>query len=519
MWSLHRFEAPRNLVRSQGAAPNINTRMKCLLFAVVHANIETLSMHPRSLGVYKIAHLLRSHNWDTEVIDYATLFSLEQLQTLCKSRITRETKFVGFGKLFDVWPPIMEQFAGWLKKTYPWLVLLSGSQYHKDYSSQHVDYYISGYAETALIHLLKYLFSNGTAPMLALNSNSSRKIIDANVFYPSTSGDDLSVSYEDRDFILPNEWLAIEFSRGCKFACAFCDFPFLNVKGDPSRSQLSAQQQLQETYDRFGVHKYTVSDSTFNDRTEKITKFADVVERLNFETFFSGYIRADLLISRPRDREELSRMNFRGQYYGIESFNAKSTKSIGKGMHPDQIKQGLLEVKNYYQTTGNKRYNAQISLIAGLPYETPETLKEGLQWVEDNWVSQPYGISPYMILLDKTKTSKISKQYEDYGYQSMEDDLDTDLLNKIKSILRDSGDFLIWKNDHMNIVEAYEISKDFEARNVLKCHPSPFGLANLMYTRLTLDQTLNLTNAAPLVNEVEEQDWFINTYINKKLSI
>lgn len=493
--------------------------MKCLLFNVVYENILTHSLPQRSLGVYKIAHSLRSQDWDVEVIDYATLWSIDQLKELARSRITSDTKFIGFSKLFDTWPTLMEDFAGWLKETYPWLVLISGSQYHKGYTSKYIEYYISGYAELALPHLLKYLFSNGPAPMFSLLSNSERKIIEANNFYPSTSGDDLFVSYEDRDFINPNEWLAIEFSRGCKFQCGFCDFPFLGVKGDPSRSQEDFERQIKDVYDRFGVWKYTVSDSTFNDRTEKITKFADVVERLDFETFFSGYIRADLIINRPKDREELARMNFRAHFYGIESFNAETTKCIGKGLHPDKIKQGLLDVKHYFQNTGNKRYNAQISLIAGLPYETPESLKSGLQWVEDNWVPQPYTLSPYLILLNTDKSSIISREYAEYGYQSMEDDLDPETVAKVKNALRDSGDALVWKNPHMNIIQAYQIHKEFDERNVIRSHPSSFGISNIMYNRLTLDQTLNLTNDAPLVIETEEQDLFINTYINKKLSI
>ena len=66
-------------------------------------------------------------------------------------------------------------------------------------------------------------------------------------------------------------------------------------------------------------------------RVEKITKFADVVEKLDFVPWFSAYIRADLLIARPRDREELLRMNLTGHYYGIETFNRESGKIIGKG--------------------------------------------------------------------------------------------------------------------------------------------------------------------------------------------
>ena len=47
-----------------------------------------------------------------------------------------------------------------------------------------------------------------------------------------------------------------------------------------------------------------------------------------------------------------------GHFYGIESFNHKSAKAIGKGMHPDKVKQGLIDVKNYFkeQSEENLKY-------------------------------------------------------------------------------------------------------------------------------------------------------------------
>ena len=44
----------------------------------------------------------------------------------------------------------------------------------------------------------------------------------------------------------------------------------------------------------------------------------------------------------------LDKMKMFGHFYGIESFNHMSTKAISKGMHPDKVKQGLIDIKNYY---------------------------------------------------------------------------------------------------------------------------------------------------------------------------
>jgi radical SAM superfamily enzyme YgiQ (UPF0313 family) len=117
-----------------------------------------------------------------------------------------------------------------------------------------------------------------------------------------------------------------------------------------------------------------VVDETFNDRPDKIEKFADAVEQLSFVPFFSGFIRADLLVNRPNDKENLLRMNFLGHHYGIESLHYPSAQAIGKGMHPEKLTQGLVEVKQYFQKNKRKIYRGTMSFIAGLPHETLDTM-------------------------------------------------------------------------------------------------------------------------------------------------
>ena len=115
---------------------------------------------------------------------------------------------------------------------------------------------------------------------------------------------------------------------------------------------------------------------------------------------FGGYIRADLLHIRPGDIEHLARMQFNGQFYGIESFNRPSAAAIGKGMDSDKIKQVLLDTKAYF-LKHNGYYRGSISLIAGLPYDTEETMGETLKWCEEHWKTNNVLIHPLVIPLLK----------------------------------------------------------------------------------------------------------------------
>jgi hypothetical protein len=495
--------------------------MKAIIFSV-NPKVRGEPATGRILGPYRVAHILREQGWDAEVVDFITFWKLEELQEFFKSRVSPDLKFIGFGKLFDVWHENIEIFLAWVKQEYPHIKVLCGSQYLSNFdSSNFVDYYISGFSEYALLELLKYLFSNGRAPSFSLKSNSKRKIIEANSFYPANDVASLKVSYQDRDFLNPGEWLPIEISRGCKFACSFCDFPFLNVKGDPSRSQKDFEEQLKENYDRFGISRYTVSDSTFNDSTEKISKFADVVERLDFDVWFGGFIRADLLISRPRDREELLRMNFLSQFYGIESMNHQSAKAIGKGMHPDKIKEGLLSVKDYFQKNGSKRYIGQISLIVGLPHETIDSQQATFDWLEKYWMPMPFTVAPMMILESDAKQSEISADYKKFGYRPItENNLNRSDIEKLDSLMRDFGKYLLWENDHLDIIKAASLSKKFLDKNNPKTQLAVWNMSNLYFHKLTIDQLTTITyeESSGLVDEDAEEKELIDNYIRNKLN-
>ena len=60
---------------------------------------------------------------------------------------------------------------------------------------------------------------------------------------------------------------------------------------------------------------------------------------------------ADLIASRPQDRELMAEIGFWGHYYGIETLNHESGKTIGKGINPDKLKTELKAIKKYFELT------------------------------------------------------------------------------------------------------------------------------------------------------------------------
>ena len=430
--------------------------------------IFSSSSTSRNLGAYRIAYILRNYGWDIEVIDFFPHWSEQEIKQLLKQRINSDTKFVGYSTLFFKEETVPYWLFEHIKKTYPDTVTMFGTQVQTGIDHEDIDYTLSGWADHSIVVLLKYLFSNGEVP--EFNQNKKTKNINSTQSYPAFPLKRLTVTYQDRDYVEPYETLPIELSRGCKFKCKFCNFPVLGVKNDHSRSTTDFEFQLKDAYDRFGVTKYILSDETVNDSLGKIIKYADVVERLPFMPIFSGFMRADLLIRHPAQRQELLRMNLLAHYYGIESLNYESAKAIGKGMHSEKIKDGLVEVKEFFESNGSRRYRGTIGLIVGLPYETEETMESSINWLKNNWHSQ--AINSYVLEIPLgavDNKSNFSLEYEKYGYKEHknltedEKSIIHNFQNREHDNVRVGNEYLIWKNKDLTMVKSIEIFNKIKA--------------------------------------------------------
>jgi len=426
----------------------------------------------RSSGAHRIATYLRKNGMDVEVVDFAAWWELEHLKEFTKKSVTDKTIFFGFSTFFSHWNETLSNFTAWLKLEYPHIKIIIGGQNVLHTAAQNIDIWVDSYGEEAMLALAKSLAGNTTTGITFEPAFfGQKKVVKAIHSYPAFNMGDYSVIMEQRDFLEPWEWLTVEFSRGCKFSCSFCNFPVLGVKEDTSRSQESFEREMKYNYDNFGINRYYVADETFNDRVEKISKFADVVENLGFDTLFSGFIRADLFQNRTM-YEELARMNFGGQYYGIETFNHQSGKIIGKGLHPDKVKQLVLDAKDYFKKQ-DKLYRGTISLIVGLPYSVEQEWYDNMQWLKENWITESLVIFPLTIEnledgreKDHTNVSKMAKNLQKYGLRSL-GEKNVNFYGDPTALFNwKDGNYtnneVLWEHDTMNIFDAKRIADSLQ---------------------------------------------------------
>ena len=333
----------------------------------------------RAAGAHKIATYLRKEGWDIEVLDYWTTFDLQELKHFFKSRITKHTKFIGISSTFPHHNNILDNIKinlKWFKETYPDIPIIAGSKSLYVTSELPADYHLTGYGEFGLLELLKKL--DGKKSSVVINDVGDKRIVHCDIHHPCFPQKDLAVEYEDRDFIQPNEVLTLELSRGCKFKCKFCNYNVIGVRGDYTRDMPSLYKEMMTNYEKYGVTSYAIADETVNDTVDKLKAVSEQIKKLPFKPNMFGYIRGDLLASREDDKKYMAEMGLWGHYYGVESLNHKSAKTIGKGLHPEKLIEGLKEAKNYFEKNVNL-YRATFSMIVGLPYETNETLRNSME--------------------------------------------------------------------------------------------------------------------------------------------
>lgn len=388
--------------------------MEAIIFTDVNGSIGL----GRAAGAYRIASEFRKRDQRVKVVDFFTCFAVKEIKDIILRHKTFETKWIGFSSTF-IAPIGFDAFESRVKIRSALEQGTSIGLSHDEASdlfdfikSLGLEIIIGGMRTKQEFGQVKYIYGPAETHFFEdFNFNQSQIIWDEN------------------DYIFEQEHLPIEIARGCIFKCSFCSYPLNGKKlWDFCKSPEILHEEMMRNYINYGTEGYMFSDDTYNDSVEKIDSLNKMYRKLPFDLEFSSYARADLIISKPESWDILAESGLKSVFFGIESFNHQSAKTIGKGMHPDKIKEGLQWMKE-------KHPDILIScgFIAGLPYETKESLHETIDWLEDSKCVDSYSFQ----VLSISPFSKIGIDPHKYGYH-----------------FNDDG----WYNDRMTAKEAEKIA-------------------------------------------------------------
>jgi hypothetical protein len=479
---------------------------------------------------------------DAEVVDFASFWKLEELQELVRSRTSTNTVMFCFGTAFlNPWSPYLNEFIAWLKLTYPTIPVVVGGNNALVTPADNVDYWVDSYGENAVLALIKHLVGTLGSPLITDSAFfGSKKVIRGLHHYPSAPLDSYLVDYETRDFMMPYECPQIETARGCMFSCSYCNFPIIGQAKDVSVSKDEFKLQMQTGFEKWGIKNWRVMDETFNDRPEKLQKYADAVDELGYNPWICGFARGDLVVKHREHWDTYIKLGFLGHSMGIETFNREAGKLVRKGMDPYKLQEGLLDFQAYTDIHASKLYRANIQMIGGIPGETTESWHQSLAWLNTKWLRQ--SASAHILEVpdyDETLTnqSKFTKELVDNGLVKLEArqnpgyEVSKDSSGHVvfKSTTPRGGgvgstrnDVVIWKHDTMHWYQAEFLVQEFYGDKGFKglrgCNPF---LSDRLFVYCETSDYREIydkrVNGMPTDDVKFKQ--FVQNYINKKLSV
>jgi hypothetical protein len=495
----------------------------------------------RSLWSHRVATFLRSQNWDAEVVDFAAFWKLEELQELVRSRASNKTVMFCFGTAFlNPWSPYLNEFIAWLKKEYPKIPVVVGGQNALVTPAENVDYWVDSYGENAVLSLCKHLIGTLGAPLITDPAFfGNKKVIRGLLHYPSAPLDNYLVDYESRDFMMPYECPQIETARGCMFNCSYCNFPLLGQTKDVSVSKEEFKRQMQTGYEKWGIKNWRVMDETFNDRPEKLQKYADAVDELGYNPWICGFARGDLVVKHRAYWDTYIRLGFLGHSMGIETFNREAGKLVRKGMNTDKLQAGLLEFQSYTDIHAPRKYRANIQMICGIPGETIDSWHKSLEWLNTNWIRQSASAhilevpdyddsltnqSHFTKELVKNGLTKLDSS-KNPGYEVTKDNNGNVIFKSTTprggGVGSTRNDIVIWKHNTMDWYQAKSLIEEFYSSIGFKGRigGNPF-LSDRLFPLYQTDDYREVYDVHISTVDTADQTYkdFVQNYINKKLS-
>ncbi|KYK34230.1 MAG: B12-binding domain-containing radical SAM protein [Theionarchaea archaeon] len=161
--------------------------------------------------------------------------------------------------------------------------------------------------------------------------------------------------------------LELETSRGCPFHCAYCvscqiynKIRFFNEKRVIEELKLATD---------YGIENVMFYDSTFNLPQIVYNLCKKIAEEKKIKISFNAFLRPELINKKMLDILERAGMSL--VEIGIQSFNSKTLQLIHRTADIEKIKET-------FKLLHRRDHHTVCDLILGLPGETLDTMKEGI---------------------------------------------------------------------------------------------------------------------------------------------
>ena len=278
--------------------------------------------------------------------------------------------------------------------------ILGGYQIHSDaaFSTEYPegDIFVSGYGEEALVRVLKYgrPLGGGVVNVEPNLAALPSPYLDGTIQVSDCQGK-----------------VRLETKRGCPFACSFCghrDLCNSQVYYHPLRKVKSEI----EFFKNMRVRKINIIDPLFNWGETYMPILEFCARELCLKTHLSLQVRADLIRDNPGEQflELCTGLNTILEL-GIESIHKSELDILNRPTD-------LNHIRSVFTRLRQLMIPFEISLIYGLPNQTPDSFKASVAWAIENGCSRvscfPLKLIPGTML--HSTASKLKLVEEKWGY-------------------------------------------------------------------------------------------------------
>jgi len=438
----------------------------------------------RPVGPHRIRTFLDAHGYKTKIIDYTPHYTVEQIDILLESTISKHTKVLGISSTWaDFKPETFMRLDDLIKKyksKFPNIKVVVGGPNPTTTVMDCIDLYVTGYGEQALLSILKDDYKR-----VSYTSNGTMVL---NGTFDYGFPNEYRTKWLPEDKLLPTDVVGLEVGRGCIFKCAFCSFPLNGKKkGDHIADMGSLYDELMYNYETFGLTRYTLTCDTFNDSMDKMEGMLKVIEQLPFDFRFTAYVKPELLCARPEQIDLMLALGIESTSLGIESLNGPTRKAIQKGYDYEKIAEKLIEMKSKAHKMGRKVFTHQYNMIIGLPHESMEQVIENRERLLNAYECDGISLNPLIIYNKNNHSlyplSPIDMDPEKYGY-------------KVRTITSPDGKTptFYWQNEHMNLGKAFKQTGIMQIDNLRFAKVASFQGANLWNIGFNVEEHFEKTD-------------------------
>ena len=480
-------------IASQSTNPAFHTYQSFIWHRERRISTESRQMPRwfRALGPYQLASWLRNHGYTVKVIDFCMYMTVDQLVTITEKYIDNTTLAIGasttFWQVYDT-TPILPL----------WIV---AAKAHIETKFKNIKWCLGGHFSNRFkLEGWKVLEGEGENTVLKwLDEISNKKIYRKPFDIQQTSN-----MFMPDDYIQPYEFLPVELGRGCMFKCKFCQYPNIGKKpGTYLKNYQCLYEEILGHHNKWGTTRFYYTDDTVNESEEKLEALADIAQKLPFKLEWIGYARADLIWSNPRTSQLLKDSGLRSAFFGIESFERKSSLLVGKGWSGLHAKDWLLKQKQIWKD----EINWSLATIVGIPGQTPEQLFDDADWMIKNnmyWaIYHALMINPAGFFGEIATISEFERNHKEYGF-TFPDPIHNPWY---------------WENGDWNFDKAIKIQNTLTEKTVDHMLLSSWALGEYASLGYGVDEIINKPHKDFINNqEIFTKAWnFIDNYITKHL--